>query len=76
MKTILFKLELEGEGIVNFDSSSQRFLFNGTKFKDLFHAHDNVKYAKKVLYQDENGVLSDYKIKISSACLRDRKSVV
>lgn len=70
MKTILFKLELEGEGIVNFDSSSQRFLFNGTKFKDLFHAHDNVKYAKKVLYQDENGVLSDYKIKISSACLR------
>lgn len=70
MKSILFKLELEGQGIVNFDTSSQRFLFNGTKFKNLFHPHDNIKYAKKVFYHDENGELSDYKIKISSSCLR------
>lgn len=70
MKSILLKIELDGQGIVNFDDSSQRFLFNGTKFKDLFHAHDNVKYAKKVLYKDENGNLTDYKIKISSSCIR------
>jgi len=72
MKSIIFQLNLKGEGVVNFDDSSQRWLYTGAdnKLKHLFHPHDNVKYAKKVLYKDSNGNLSNYKLKISSKCLR------
>jgi hypothetical protein len=43
---------------------------NGEKTSHLKTSHSNVSYAKKNFYRDENGKLN-YKIKISSDCLRN-----
>lgn len=74
VKQVNFKFELEGNGIVNFDSGDQKYLWNreskeGNKNKFTSSDNNNV-YAKKVYYRDENGVLR-YKIKISSDALRN-----
>lgn len=74
---IEFQLELEGQGVVNYDGKGQKFLFHkrennptyNQKVKHLATTNDNVSFAKKVFFLDENGNL-DYKIKISSNCLR------
>jgi len=62
-KTILFKLELEGRGIVNMDSNDQKYLASKTHLKSG-SGHNNVSYAKKDFYEDEDGKLK-YRIKIS-----------
>lgn len=73
VKNILFKFELDGHGIVNFDSSDQKFIWLRQAKKgypsSLTYANDNVKYAKKNYIQRESGELG-YKIKISSASLK------
>lgn len=74
VKHLNFKIELEGNGIVNFDSGDQKFLWNresksGNKNK-FTSANDNNMYAKKHYYRNENGEL-EYKIKISSDALRN-----
>lgn len=74
VKQVNFKFELEGNGIVNFDSGDQKYLWNreskeGNKNKFTSSDNNNV-YAKKFYYRDENGVLR-YKIKISSDALRN-----
>lgn len=70
MKSILFKINLKGRGIVNFDDSNQKYkLSKSEKTKHLYHRHENVKYSKKHFYEDEDGIM-DYKIKISSSCIR------
>jgi hypothetical protein len=70
MKSILFKLNLKGQGVVNFDDEKQRFLYYDTKLSHLYHPYNNIKYAKKVLYKNENGELDNYKLIISSAALK------
>lgn len=67
VKSILFQLKLFGNGIVNFDSGDQKYIWNSQKSRE-FSNHDNVSFAKKNWYK-EDGELS-YKIKISSDCLR------
>jgi hypothetical protein len=70
IKSILLKLDLQGEGIVNYDSGEQKWIFNKKdSLRHMFHNHENVSYAKKNFYTDENGVWS-YKIKISSDCIK------
>lgn len=73
IKNILIKGELEGRGIVNFDSAGQRYLLAthgiATGLKE------NVKLGKKAFIKtgkvSENGnEIYDYKSKISADCIR------
>lgn len=67
-KSILFRYKLKGKGIVNYDSSEQKFIHN--KYKtDLRYSNNNVSYAKKHFYKNEDNEL-DWDIIISSNCLR------
>lgn len=71
VKSILFRANFEGRGIVNFDDDSQKWLLHGSNLKHLFDRHNNAKYAKSNIYGDletkENLVR---KIKISSQSLK------
>jgi len=67
-KNILFRMKLKGNGVVNFDSSDQKFMFNGTNLVNMKTMHDNTSYAKKKFYRD--GDKTSYKISISSDCIR------
>jgi len=70
-KSILFKVELEGQGIVNYDSVNQKKLLAKTRLgSSIEYRYNNTIFAKKNLYQGEEGKV-DYKIKISSDCLRN-----
>lgn len=74
IKNVKFEVELEGHGIVNYDSGDQKFLWNreskaGNKNK-FTSADNNNMYAKKHYFRGEDGSL-DYKLKISSDCLRN-----
>lgn len=71
VKSILFKLELKGEGVVNFDSSNQRYLWNeNTKGSGQERCDfDNVNFAKKRWYKNDNGSFN-HKLIVSSNCLR------
>lgn len=69
VKSILFRVNLNGRGIVNFDSGAQKFLWNQFKKKQGFEDFDNVTYGKKRWALNEDGS-ADTKIAISSNCLR------
>lgn len=70
VKNILISMDIEGNGIVNFDSNDQKWsLHSSEKLKHLFRKEDNVSYAKKHFFKDENGEW-DYKIKISSDAIK------
>ena len=74
VKNILVEVELEGKGIVNYDSNDQKQLWNreskrGNK-NGFTGIHDNVSYAKKNYYRDEDGNLQ-YKVKISGDAIRN-----
>lgn len=74
IKHVNFEIKLKGNGIVNFDSGDQKFLWNreskeGNKNK-FSSANDNNVYAKKVYFRDDSNNLN-YKIKISSDALRN-----
>jgi hypothetical protein len=68
VKNIFFRANLEGSGIVNFDSPEQRFMYNGTNLTNMRTIHENTSYAKKRFYKD--GDKLTYKLSISSDCLR------
>jgi hypothetical protein len=74
VKHVNFKLTLKGNGIVNFDSGDQKFLWNRESKKgnkNVFSSSDNNNmFSKKHYFTDENGNLS-YTIKISSDALRN-----
>lgn len=74
IKHLNFELNLEGNGIVNFDSKDQKYLWNRESKegnKNVFSSVDNNNmYAKKVFFRDEEGKLG-YKIKISSDAIRN-----
>ena len=68
-----FKIELEGKGIVNYDSLEQKSVFYNEKSKNTEHLvsrYNNISYSKKNFYRNEDGEL-DYKIMISSNALRN-----
>lgn len=72
-KRIDFRVQLTGEGIVNYDSKDQKWIFNNHKTETtpvhrLSCKFDNVSYAKKNFYIDDNGELT-YKIKLSNGFL-------
>ena len=72
IKSLNFKVELEGNGIVNYDSGDQKHLWNreskkGNKNKFTSIDNNNM-YAKKTYYRNDDGELL-YKIKISSDAL-------
>ncbi len=76
LKRIAFRLNLKGQGIVNFSDNRQRWIFNNLKEKDekgkdiihtMSYHHNNVSYAKKSFLNEK----LDYKIMISSDCLRN-----
>lgn len=76
-KNILFRFNLEGRGIVNYDDSEiQKWLINqGDKIKSMLPRNGsgnftkNVSLAKKSFFLDNEGNL-DYRLKISENALR------
>jgi hypothetical protein len=71
VKNILFKMKIKGNGIVNYDSSEQKYMYKNTelwKSTKSFTDNNNVSYAKKSFYETPEGI--ETKIKISSNCLR------
>lgn len=75
VKNILFRVKIDGNGIVNFDDSDQQNYFG--KEKNLrhlsnrsdngFQKYNNAKYAKKAFFREGEDL--NYKIKISSNAL-------
>jgi hypothetical protein len=68
-KSILLRFKVKGNGIVNFDSSNQKFLWNSYVTNQEQVYKDNVNFAKKRWYKNEDGS-ANYKIIISSNCFR------
>jgi len=83
VKHIKFRIKLKGEGIVNFDSNNQKYMYTNFDSKEKKYTYTNlsdkmspdklkyknVNYAKKHFYTDKDGNLQ-YKIAISSDALR------
>lgn len=73
-KRVDFRFKIKGNGIVNYDSGEQKWVFNnskesnGKRHRMSYFDGDNVMYAKKNFYEDKNGDLQ-YKIKISNNCI-------
>lgn len=71
---MIFNFDLDGHGIVNYDSGKQKFLWNresGLGNKSHFTTgNDNNMYAKKTYFRKNDGSLG-YRIKISSDALRN-----
>ena len=65
VKNILFKLDIQGNGVVNYDSNDQKYLWNKNAEKAgvEFVKYDNVSFAKKRWYK--NGDAIEKKIIIS-----------
>jgi hypothetical protein len=68
VKNILFKMKIKGNGIVNYDSSEQKWMINRTSLTHMKTRHDNTSFAKKRFYGTPEE--TTYKIIISSDCLR------
>ena len=73
VKSVEIRFKMEGHGIVNYDSSKQRHMYNGTPMYDKMksgktNTDENIIYAQKEFFTNENGEL-DYNIIISSNCL-------
>lgn len=75
VKSILFRGTMKGKGIVNYDSTGQRFMRD--RFKDEYQAgylgNDNVKIAKHTFYKhedDNGGSVWERRITISPDCMR------
>ena len=66
-KRIEFKFEIDGEGIVNYDSNSQKWVWNTLEGKTKVN-HDNVMLGKKVFFENEGKL--QYKLAISANALR------
>lgn len=71
VKNILFRLNLVGQGVVNYDSNDQKRILK--RMKGMEHVeggyYNNMSFAKKNFYRDGDGNVTA-KLKISSDCLR------
>jgi len=68
VKNILFKMKIKGNGIVNYDSTDQKWVLNRTSLTHMRSMHNNTSYAKKRFYGTPEE--TNYKITISSDCIR------
>lgn len=68
VKNILFKVELDGHGVVNYDSNDQKWMLDNTHLRNN-GKRGNISYAKKNFYKNYDDKLS-YKLKISSDALK------
>lgn len=72
-REILFKLNLDGNGIVNFDDTAQKiFLSKNCQWQENYK-NDNLKFSKKAFYKEKDNdgnEVTKYKVKIDSTCLR------
>jgi hypothetical protein len=68
-KRVIYRIKIAGQGVVNYDSGDQKFLFLGNKSLTIgFDSNENVSYAKKRVEILPDGTL-EYKLAISSNCL-------
>lgn len=70
VKALLFKFKMKGFGIVNYDDKGQKQLLNKLKIYHLTDRYNNSNYAKKLFYKDSSIDETQYKIIISSECLK------
>lgn len=68
-KAILFKLALKGNGVVNFDSASQKYMLEKCGIK-IDTSKANYKLAKKSFTNQDGEEKVASSLKISSTCLR------
>lgn len=66
--TIKIQLTLRGQGIVNFDSTDQKYMLNKAAGASII-THDNTKIAKASFATDANGNITRT-VKVSSQCIR------
>ena len=75
LKNILVKLELDGRGVVNFDSNDQKYLALKTETLKTDPNNSNVMFAKKAFtvkdVTADGKLILDYKLKISSNSLNN-----
>lgn len=72
-KEILFKLNLKGNGIVNFDDTAQKYFLSKNCQWQENYKNDNLKFSKKTFYKgkdNDGNEITKYKVKIDSTCLR------
>ena len=65
---IKIQLTTKGQGIVNFDSTDQKFMLNKSAGANII-THDNTKIAKATYSKDANGNIVRT-VKVSSQCIR------
>ena len=73
VKNIIFKLEIQGDGIVNMDSNDQKWIHNG--FNSILRTngnYNNVSFAKKNFYKDGDSLNFKIKISCGSICRMDK----
>lgn len=71
VKNILIKLELEGRGVVNYDSNDQKHMVRQTDMSGAYTYHNNVMFAKKSFTRkgevdDKGREKLDYRLKLSN----------
>lgn len=75
VKNILVKLELDGKGIVNYDSNDQKYMARKTRTLKNNTNYSNIMFAKKNFIKvgetENNEPILDYKIKISNNSLNN-----
>lgn len=67
--SIFFKVKLKGNGIVNFDSSDQKYALKRCGIGLPDGLNDNYKFGKKAYFKNENGDMT-FVPKISADCIR------
>ena len=78
IKSIAFRMQLEGNGVVNFDGDEQKNILKfqcGTSINDNGGKNSNYKFAKKEFFELPKEEQTErkkfgYRLKISSECLR------
>lgn len=72
IKSIEIKIKASGQGIINFDSNDQKFLFGKVGRNQFIDSrYKNVSFSKKVFTGDPNDRENfDYKIRISEGCVK------
>ena len=75
IKNVAFRMQLKGNGVVNFDGDEQKWILKRYCGVSLNGKNDNYKFAKKEFYdlpkeeQSENKTMG-YRLKISPDCLK------
>ncbi len=63
VKSILLRLKLQGNGIINYDSNDQKWMLDNTRLRQVDKGLNNITYAKKNLYENTDGGKDVIKLK-------------